>query len=261
VNNSNPVALITGAARRIGAVIAQTLHQQGFNIALHYSSSKQAAETLAAQLNNLRNNSCVCLSADLADVAQVQQLALDACSKWQRLDVLVNNASSFYPTPLSNANEQQWDNLFSSNTKGPYFLSQASAPELTKRQGTIINIADIHTEQPLRDHSIYCMAKAANRMMTKSLAKELAPAVRVNGIAPGAIMWPESHLCPNNQQLSIDGLTQDQKEHIVAQIPLHRTGSPEDIANAVYFLISKASYITGEVIAVDGGRRLGACRT
>jgi pteridine reductase len=246
VNNPNPVALITGAARRIGAVIAQTLHQQGYNIVLHYNNSQVAAEKLAAELNQQRHNSCTVFAANLSDLKQIDTLATHAMSQWQRIDLLINNASSFYPTPLTAATEQQWDDLFASNSKGPYFLSQALASTLKKHRGSIINIADIHTGQPLRDHSIYCMAKAANRMMTKSLAKELAPDVRVNGIAPGAIMWPEKRAT----------LSAQQKQNIVAKTPLNRTGAPEDIAQLAHFLAAKASYITGEVIAVDGGRKL-----
>ncbi|WIO74941.1 pteridine reductase [Porticoccaceae bacterium LTM1] len=240
----SPVALITGAARRIGACIAETLHRDGYNLILHYRGSASEANALAKKLNAVRTNSVATLQADLTDISSVQQLADASKNQWQRLDLLVNNASSFYPTPLREANLEQWDNLIGSNLKGPFFLCQALAEPLREHRGCIINIADIHGDQPLAEHSIYCIAKAGNRMMTKTLAKELAPDVRVNGIAPGAIMWPENAA----------ELTEQQKQKILAKVPLNRPGSPEDIAQAVRFLARSASYITGQVISVDGGR-------
>lgn len=240
----SPVALITGAARRIGACIAETLHGDGYNLILHYRGSASDANALAKKLNTIRANSVVTLQADLTDITSVRQLADVSKNQWQRLDLLVNNASSFYPTPLSEANLEQWDDLIGSNLKGPFFLSQALADPLREQCGCIINIADIHSDQPLAEHSIYCIAKAGNRMMTKTLAKELAPEVRVNGIAPGAIMWPENAA----------ELTEQQKQKILAKVPLNRPGSPEDIAQTVRFLARSASYMTGQIISVDGGR-------
>ena len=244
MNTAAPVALITGAARRIGAHTARTLHQAGYQLALHYRNSAANAEQLAAELNQLRPDSAAVFSADLSDITSIKQLATQTAQQWGKLDLLVNNASSFYPTPLQNCDQQQWNELMDSNLKGPFFLCQALATELTKQRGVIINIADIHGDQPLKEHPIYCIAKAGNRMMTKTLAKELAPAVRVNGIAPGAILWPE-----NSAELD-----NNQKQKILDKIPLNRPGNPDDIAQTVLFLARDAVYMTGQVIAVDGGR-------
>ncbi len=243
---NHPVALITGAARRIGACIARTLHREGYNVALHYHRSEQDAKVLRDELNQQRPDSAIIFQADLADVPQVQQLALDTVAHYGHVNLLVNNASSFYPTPLESGDESQWDDLMGSNLKGPWFLCQALAETLRASKGTIINLADIHGDQPLNKHSIYCMAKAGNRMLTKSLARELAPDVRVNGIAPGAILWPEKEAALNTAQ----------QQAIVDKIPLNRCGSPDDIAQAVVFLVREASYITGQIVSVDGGRRL-----
>ena len=248
MNTAAPVALITGAARRIGAHTARTLHNAGYNVALHYRNSAANAEQLAVELNQLRPASAASFSADLSDITSVKQLATQTAQQWGQLDLLVNNASSFYPTPLQNCDQQQWNELMDSNLKGPFFLCQALAAALTKQRGVIINIADIHGDQPLKEHPIYCIAKAGNRMMTKTLAKELAPAVRVNGIAPGAIIWPENSAEPASE------LTDNQKQKILEKIPLNRPGSPDDIAQTVLFLARDAAYITGQVIAVDGGR-------
>lgn len=240
-----PVALITGGARRIGATIATTLHNAGFNIVLHYNRSAYEAEQLAAHLNSLRADSVICLQAQLNHTPSVNKLAEAALSKWQRCDALINNASSFYPTPVGTATEQHWDDLFASNAKAPFFLAQALAPQLKATQGSIINIADIHAYRPLAQHTIYCMAKAANIMLTQSLACELAPEVRVNGIAPGAIMWPEDK---NGNE--IENPTR------LATIPAKKIGGPQAIADAVLFLIEKAGYTTGEILKVDGGGSL-----
>ncbi len=185
------VALITGAAARVGQCLTQTLHRQGFNIALHYRSSKQAALELADRLNEQRANSVRCFQADLNKVDEVQQLATEAQSAWQGIDVLINNASSFYPTDILTTTEAQWHDLIGSNLKGAFFLSQALVRTLGDRQGCIINIIDIHAERPLEKYSLYCIAKAGLAMMTKALAKELGPNIRVNGISPGAILWPD----------------------------------------------------------------------
>ncbi|TQV71799.1 pteridine reductase [Exilibacterium tricleocarpae] len=243
---NHPVALITGAARRIGAQIAETLHRADFNVVLHYRNSATAAEQLAATFNQRRPDSAICLAADLCQSTQVQHLAEQSQTQWGRVDALINNASSFYPTPIGSATEAQWDDLLGSNVKAPFFLSQALAAALTRQRGAIINIADIHADRPLAEHTVYCIAKAGNVMLTQSLARELAPAVRVNGIAPGAILWPEQAA-----ELSDDG-----KQKVLGRVPLARPGAPADIAATVLFLLTGAPYITGQVIAVDGGRSL-----
>lgn len=247
VESTGPrVALITGAARRIGAEICQHLHQAGFRVALHYNSSAADAQQLCDELNRIRPNSAIALRADLCKLQELQQLARAASEAWGRVDVLINNASSFFPTPVGEITEQDWDNLFGTNVKAPLFLSQALAEELRIRRGCIINLADIHAERPLAAHPVYCAAKAGTIMLTKSLAKELAPHVRVNAIAPGAILWPEQ-----------DGeLSEDDKQKILRKIALKRIGSPTDIARTIRFLITEAPYITGQIIAVDGGRNL-----
>lgn len=241
---TSAVALITGAARRIGAHTSRTLHRAGYNLALHYRGSGEAAKALCAELNQARPQSAATFQADLNTLSEVRQLAQNALQQWGRIDVLVNNASSFYPTPLESCDERQWDDLINSNLKGPFFLCQALADTLRQQRGVIVNIADIHGDQPLGNHPIYCIAKAGNRMMTRSLAKELAPQVRVNGIAPGAILWPEHDAELDNEQ----------KQRILDKVPLKRPGGPEDIAQAVLFLAQSGSYMTGQIIAVDGGR-------
>lgn len=239
-----PVALVSGSALRLGRQMILSLHQHGYKVIIHYHRSTAAATELAAQLNQQRPNSAAIVAADLTDQQAIAPLATTARNIFGRIDLLVNNASSFYPTPLPSASLSQWDDLFGSNVKAPYFLSQALAPELAKRQGCIINMVDIHAEKPLAEHSIYCMAKAALSMMTKALARELAPNVRVNGIAPGAILWPSQHL------------PESDKAAVLAQVPMQRLGDPSDIANTLLFLV-KAPYVTGQIVAVDGGRSLG----
>lgn len=243
--SDSPVALVTGSAKRLGKQIICRLHQAGYRVIIHFNQSAEAASTLAENLNQQRPDSALILQANLLDSRAVAQLGATALSCFGRLDVLVNNASSFYPTPLAGATLENWDDLFGSNVKAPYFLAQALAPALSDNNGCIINMVDIHASQPLQDHSIYCMAKAALLMMTKSLARELAPTIRVNGIAPGAILWP-------SQQLA-----EADKTDILRQIPLQRTGTPDDIATTVLFLL-QSPYISGQIIAVDGGRSLGA---
>jgi len=239
-----PVALITGGARRIGAEIACTLHAAGFNIAIHCRHSLGDANTLANKLNTTRANSASVFSADLINKQEIDELAKALKEKWGRLDALINSASSFYPTPLKDASEDQWDDLMGSNLKAPFFLAQAFAQSLQKTGGCIINIADIHAERPLKHHAIYCAAKAGNIMLTKALARDLAPGVRVNGVAPGAIMWPESE----------SELNPEQQAEILQRIPLARAGEPSDIARTIRFLICDAPYITGQILPVDGGR-------
>jgi len=238
------VALITGSAQRIGAAIATALHQRGYRVIIHYRSSAAAAQQLAADLNAVRADSARCINGNLQSQLEAQTLATAALSQWGHIDVLINNASSFYPTPLGSATEADWDALIGSNMKGPFFLAQALAPMLTRRAGCIVNIVDIFAEQALKDHPLYCMAKAGLAMMTKSLARELAPRVRVNGVAPGAILWPEP--APNAEQ----------KQHMLDKIPLQTLGSTTDIAATVTFLVADAPYISGQILAVDGGRSL-----
>jgi pteridine reductase len=238
------VALITGGAKRLGAEMAQQLHSANFNVIIHYRNSAQAAQKLAHELNQQRPNSAGIFQADLNDINQLELLANFAKAQWQRVDLLINNASSFYPTAIGNARERDWDDLIGSNLKAPFFLAQALAHELIKTCGAIINIADIYAERPLREHSIYCIAKAGNIMLTKSLAQELAPHVRVNGIAPGAILWPEQ----------AEKITHDEKHTLLQKIPLGTRGQAADIAKTLVFLATQAPYITGQIIAVDGGR-------
>lgn len=245
----SPVALITGAARRIGATIAKHLHALNYRVVIHYHGSVAEAEALRDGLNQIRTESAHMIGADLGDPNAVQSLARQSIDRWGRMDALVNNASTFYPTPLPQASQQAWDDLFASNLKAPFFLSQALSAELVNRRGAIVNIADIHARQPLRRHSLYCMAKAGNLMLTKTLAKELAPRVRVNGIAPGAILWPE------HEQSAEAGTS---REAILSRVPLQRMGSPEDVARLAVFLVTDAGYLTGQTIAVDGGKHLVA---
>jgi pteridine reductase len=237
--------LITGAAKRIGACIARTLHENGANIAIHYRGSADAAEQLAAELNNARPDSAIIVQADLLDTQRLAGLVEEVIAHAGRLDVLLNNASTFYPTPLDEVTEAHWDDLLGTNLKAPLFLSQAAAPHLRKSQGMIINIVDIHAQRPLRNHPVYGPAKAALGMLTRSLARDLAPDIRVNGVSPGAILWPE------------DGMSEKMEQTILKQVPLKRTGEPADIARTILFLVKDAPYITGQIIAVDGGRSIG----
>jgi len=241
----NHVALITGAARRIGAAIARTLHAQGADVAIHYRESGEAANAVAADLNAIRANSAATFAADLNDLADLNHLVDDVRAWRSRLDILVNNASSFYPTPVGEITEEQWNDLVGTNLKAPLFLSQAALPALREARGVIINIVDVHSQRPLRNHAVYGPAKAGLAMLTRSLAKDLAPEVRVNGVSPGAILWPEN------------GMSAATKDAILEQIPLGRPGTPEDVADAVLFLAKDADYVTGQIIAIDGGRSIG----
>ena len=238
-------ALITGAARRIGATTADLLHDHGVNVAIHYRGSEALAAELAARLNSRRPDSASIFHCDLA-LRGAPATLVDAVLGWSgRLDILINNASSFYPTPLGTITEAQWSDLIGSNLKAPLFLAQAAIPHLRAKRGVIVNIIDIHAKRPLRDHAVYGSAKAGLAMLTRSLAKDLAPEIRVNGVAPGAIAWPE-----NDMSNAV-------KESIVEQIPLARSGNPTDIANSVLFLVRDATYSTGQIIAIDGGRSIG----
>lgn len=241
---AHPVVLITGAARRIGAAVVRRLHAEGFDIALHYHRSTVEAQALAAELNAIRADSMLTLSADLADDAHLAPMVEEAARWHGRLDALVNNASSFHATPVGSIDGAAWDNLFASNARAPLFLSQAAAPHLAVHQGAIVNMVDIYAERPLRAHTVYGMAKAALVAMTQSLAIELAPQVRVNAIAPGAILWPEN------------GKDYTERDAMIAATPLKRCGDPEDIASTVLWLLRDARFVTGQVIRVDGGRSL-----
>ena len=238
-------ALVTGAAKRIGAVIARTLHEARANVVIHYNRSADDAEQLAADLNRRRPESAFTIAADMLDVDAVERMAQQVLARTGRLDVLVNNASNFYPTPLGTVTLEQWRDLVGSNLKAPLFLSQALLPALRETRGVIINIVDVHAQRPLRDHPVYGAAKAGLAMLTRSLAKDLGPDVRVNGVSPGAILWPD------------EGMSEQLRAAIVKQTALKRSGKPEDIANTVLFLVRDAPYITGQIIAVDGGRSVG----
>ena len=237
--------LITGGSRRIGAAIATCLHQQGMNIALHYRSAQQPAQQLHDQLSAQRRDSVVLLQGDLLDSDSWPRLVEQATQPWGRLDVLINNASSFYATPVKTASEADWENLLGSNLKAPFFLTQAAVPQLQKNQGSIINLVDIHAEKPRDKHAIYSIAKAGLVMLTKALAWELRPHIRVNAIAPGAILWSETG--------SDDAQTQ---ADIMSRIPLQRLGDADVIAATALFLLRDGHYINGQTIAVDGGRSL-----
>jgi len=239
------VALITGAARRIGAAIASQLHDSGARVAIHYRGSAGEAEALAHTLNSKREHSASTFQADLLHIGTAPKLVTDVVAWGGRLDILVNNASTFYPTPIGEITERTWDDLIGSNLKAPLFLSQAAADELKSHEGAIINIVDIHAQRPLRDHPVYGAAKAGLAMLTRSLAKDLAPEIRVNGVSPGAILWPE------------DGMSDSVRRSIIRQVPLERPGDPDDVAAAVLYLVRDANYVTGQIIAIDGGRSIG----
>jgi len=242
------VALITGGARRVGATIARALHAQGLRVIIHYRTSADEASALCAEFNKLRPDSALSLPADLDNLSSLSELVQTANNTWGRLDVLINNASSFYPTPIGSITELQWNELLNSNLKAPFFLSQAAAPLLTQSQGCIINLIDIRAYQPLNSYAVYSIAKAGLLMLTKTLAKELAPAVRVNAIAPGVVQWPDT----DNKNKFDAALC----EKIIARTPLKRIGTPQDIANAAVFLVQHADYMTGQTLIIDGGRLL-----
>jgi pteridine reductase len=236
--------LVTGGAKRLGAAIGRRLHASGANLVVHFNESRPAADALVAELESARAGSARAVRADLQDVARLPALVEAALTRFGRLDVLVNNASTFYPTPMGTITPAQFDDLIGTNLRAPLFLSQAAAPALRESRGLIINMVDIHGRRPLRDHPVYSSAKAALIMLTKSLARELGPEVRVNGIAPGPVLWPERDL------------DESLKAEIIAKTALKRPGSPEDIARAAHFFAVEAPYVTGQVIAVDGGRSL-----
>jgi pteridine reductase len=239
------VALITGSARRLGAAMARRLHGAGAQVAIHYRSSSTEADALAGALNAQRPGSAVAVRADLLDVARLPGLVDSVAQAFGRLDILINNASTFYPTPVGEITLAQFDDLIGTNLRAPLFLAQAAAGQLRLREGLIINMVDIHASRPLKRHPVYCSAKAGLVMLTRSLARELAPQVRVNGIAPGPVLWPEGDLDP------------ELKKNIIDRTALKRMGSPEDVARAALYFAAEAPFVTGQILAVDGGRSLG----
>jgi pteridine reductase len=241
------VALVTGAARRLGAQTARALHSQGCNVAIHCHQSIDDAQRLVSDLNQVRANSAIVIQTQLGLKAQADDAIDQAVNAWGRLDILVNNASSFFPTPIGDITDEQVSDLLASNFIAPLFLIQAASVYLQRDNGSVVNIIDVHASKPYKDHTVYCSAKSALQMLTRSMALELAPSVRVNGVAPGAILWPEGG--ESFSQAQIDSMTD--------KIPLKRKGEDADIANTVVFLASEeARYITGQIIAVDGGKLL-----
>lgn len=236
--------LVTGAARRIGAAIAYELHACGASVVLHCNHSRADADALASRLNAIRASSCTVVQANLLDLESLPGLVEESVAAFGRLDGLVNNASSFHPTPLGSIDATQWDELLGSNLRAPLFLAQAAAPHLRKAGGAIVNVVDIHAERPLKDFVVYSVAKSGLAGLTRSLALELGPGVRVNGVSPGAILWPDGD----------DHFPADEKARILAQTPLGRIGNPSDVAGAVKYLLFDAPFVTGQVLAVDGGR-------
>lgn len=243
MNVAGKVALVTGGARRIGRALVAALHGAGMEVVIHCRASRAEADALAAELNARRPASACVLAADLNDLASLRALARDAVAWRGRLDALVNNASNFYPTALDALREEDWDALLGVNLKAPLFLSAALAPELRARRGAVVNIIDIHAERPLAGYPVYSVAKAGLAMLTRALARELAPAARCNGVSPGAVLWPED-----------DGNSERRRQEIIARTALKRQGSPADVAAAALFLIRDAEYVTGQILAVDGGR-------
>lgn len=241
---TRPVALVTGSAKRVGAVIARTLHRAGYDLVVHHRQSAGAASALQAELELERPGSTLVMQADLAEFDRIPELVAQAVGRFGRLDALVNNASAFYPTPIGTATPSAWDDLFAANARAPFFLAQAAVPHLRDRNGAIVNLVDIYADKPLPGHTLYCMAKAALVMMTLSLARELGPEIRVNGVAPGAVLWPES------------GKTDVERRALLDSTALQRVGEPEDVAEAVRWLLMDARYTTGHILRVDGGRSL-----
>jgi len=242
---SGKVVLVTGGAKRVGAAIARRLHREGAKLMLHYRGSEREAKSLRAELNAARPESVALVQADLLDASGLPEIVKNTLGRFERLDALVNNASAFFPTPVGEMTPANWETLIGANLRAPLFLSQAAAPHLKKTGGAIVNITDIHADRPLKSYVIYSIAKTGLVGLTRSLARELAPEVRVNGVAPGAIVWPEDG--------SWDDLT---RQRIVSHTLLRRTGEPDDIARAVLYLLADAPYVTGQIISVDGGRSI-----
>lgn len=249
MDTSNALAqrsvLITGAARRIGAALARGFHAEGANVCIHFHRSAREAEQLRDELNAARADSAICVAADLLDTEALPALIERVTRVFGRLDVLINNASTFYPTPLGAVTVKQWDDLMGTNLRAPLFLAQAAAPALRQAHGLILNMIDIHAQRPLPQHPVYSSAKAGLVMLTRSLARELGPEVRVNGIAPGPILWPEG------------GIEETLKQEIIDKTLLKRSGSPVDIVRAALFFAKDAAFVTGQILAVDGGRSVG----
>ena len=244
IQHPRPVALVTGGARRVGATIARTLHAAGYDLALHYRHSADEAAGLLRELERARAGSTLAVQADLAAVERLPELVEQVTSRFGQLDALVNNASAFFPTPVGSATAAQWDELFASNARAPFFLAQAAWPALRESRGAIVNLVDIYAERALAGHPIYVMAKAALAAMTRTLAQDMAPEVRVNGVAPGAVLWPS------------EGKDYDDRAAMLSRTPLQRAGAPEDVASAVLWLLRDAPFVTGQIIRVDGGRTL-----
>jgi pteridine reductase len=240
------VVLVTGGARRVGAAICRRLHGAGAELFVHYRSAAIEARALQAELNARRTNSLALAQADLLKVSAAPQLVKAALKEFGRLDAVVNNASSFFPTAVGEITEKAWDDLIGTNLKAPLFLSQAAAPELRKHHGSIVNIIDIHAELPMKNHAVYTAAKGGLLALTRALARDLAPEIRVNGVAPGTILWPDDEAWRDEVS----------RQRIINQTALKRIGEPDDIAATVQFLLADAPYITGQVIAVDGGRSI-----
>lgn len=243
---TTPVALITGAAHRLGAQTAGALHERGWNLVIHYRSREDQADALTKQMNRQRPDSACAIQADLSKTSEATRLASEAIAHWDRLDALVNNASVFHPTPTESATEDDWSAILDTNLRAPFFLLQACLPSLRQNYGSVVNLIDIYSEKPIADHPLYCASKAGLAALTRSWAKDLAPHIRVNGVSPGAILWPEGE----------SEMGMSQKQAILDKTPLARTGNPEDIAGTIVFLICDAPFITGQIVAVDGGRSL-----
>jgi pteridine reductase len=242
---SGKVVLVTGGAKRVGASIVRRLHREGASVMLHYRGSEREANSLRTELNAARANSVALVQADLLDLAGLAEIVRNAVNRFERIDALVNNASAFFPTPVGEITQATWESLIGANLRAPLFLSQAAAPHLKKTNGAIVNITDIHADRPLKNYVIYSIAKAGLAGLTRSLARELGPEVRVNGVAPGPIAWPEDG--------SFDEVA---RQRVISNTILRRTGEPDDVARAVYYLIAEAPYVTGQIIAVDGGRSI-----
>ena len=243
---ADKIALITGGARRVGAAICRLLHASGVDLMVHYRRSADEAHALQAELNRVRPASVALVQADLLNLASLPTMVADTLRQFGRLDVLINNASSFFPTPVGEIGEREWDDLVGTNLKTPLFLSQTAAPHLKRTQGCIVNIVDIHADRPMRSHIVYSVAKGGLVALTRALASELGPEVRVNGVSPGVIMWPEDERWADEVA----------RQRIVQSTLLKRVGDPDDIARTVRFLVFDAPYVTGQIIAVDGGRSI-----
>ncbi len=239
------VVLITGGAKRVGAAICRRLHAAGASLMLHYRASAGEARLLQAELNHARADSVALIQADLLDIGKLPSIVEQTLARFGRLDGLVNNASSFFPTPMGDITPEAFHDLIGTNLAAPLFLAQAAAPALRRAQGAIVNLADIHAERPLKNYVVYSVAKAGLVGLTRSLARELAPDVRVNAVAPGPVLWPDDD--------SFDELA---RQRIISNTPLRREGTPEDIAGAVHYLLAEAMYVTGDTICVDGGRHI-----